>query len=158
MHIRYKRVAALAMAAGLTLLPMMLTAKDKPPDKTEPFSEAVAERLMRQVRDGLVAGDADAALAAFDRDNMVGYREFAAQLQEFLRTWENVRVYYQIVQSAEKDCATACGTATVQFEMEANNVQTQLPATRRGAQIELTFQRTDRGWRIVNLTPRDIFQ
>ncbi len=157
MHIRYTRLAALAMMAVL-LLPAVLRAKEKPVNKEVPFSEAIAEQLMRQVRDGLVAGDADAALAAFDRDNMVGYREFAAQLQEFLRTWENVRVYYQIVQSAEKDCATACGTATVQFEMEANNVQTQLPATRRAAQLEVVFQRTEKGWKIVNLTPRDIFQ
>ncbi len=158
MHSRYTRIATFGLMTALMLFPEVSGAKDKPADKIEPFSGAVAERLMRQVRDGLVSGNGDAVLAAFDRDNMTGYREFAAQLQEFLRTWENIRVYYQILQSAESECPTACGTATVQFEMEADNAQRDRPATRRGTQLELAFQRTGKGWKIVNLAPRDIFQ
>jgi hypothetical protein len=37
-------------------------------------------------------------------------------------------------------------------------VQSQLPAMRRSAQLQLTFQRGDKGWKIVNLTPRDLFR
>lgn len=155
MHIRHARFAILALLFAFTL---MAVAKDAPSDKAEPFSDAVAERLMSQARNGLIAGNANTMLAAFDRDNMSGYGDFASQLRAFFTTWENVRVHYQILRTAATSCATACGTATVQFEMEADNVQSELPGIRRGAQLELTFQRTDKGWRILNLTPRDIFQ
>lgn len=158
MHIRYVRVTALILLTASLLVSAVSSAKDKPNDKAEPFSGAVTERLMNQVRDGLKTGNADTVLAAFDRDNTPGYDEFAAQLHAFLGRWENIRIYYQIIQSTEKPCATACGVGIVQFQMEGNDVQSLLPAMRRSTQLELTFQRTDKGWRITNITPRDIFQ
>jgi hypothetical protein len=159
MHIRYARFAAFVLFIAFTLTTITSAAKQQSSDKAEPFSGAVAEQLMRQVRDGLVASNPDKILGAFDPDNTPSYSDFADQLRAFFDKWENIRVHYQILQTGETKCATAeCGESTAQFEMEAEDVQSQLPAMRRGAQLQLTFQRGDKGWKIVNLTPRDLFR
>lgn len=159
MHTRYARFAALALFIAFTLTTITSAAKAQPGDKDEPFSTAVAEQLMRQVGDGLVAHNPDKFLAAFDPDSTPDFSNFAGQLRAFFDKWESIRVHYQILQTAETKCGNAeCGVATVQFEMDAEDVQGQLPAMRRGAQLQLNFQRGDKGWKVVDLTPRDIFQ
>jgi len=127
--------------------------------KAEPaeFSTAVVESLMRQFRNGLIAGNADTVLSAFDSEQLPGYDGFAGQLRSFLNTWGNIRVYYQIVQ-VEPAATGDGGAAQVQFEMEGDDVQSRLPPMRRGAQLQLSIQRTDKGWKIVSFSPRELFQ
>jgi hypothetical protein len=159
MHIRRARFAAFVLFVAFALTTTTSVAKQQPADKAEPFSGAVVEQLMHQVRDGLVARNPDKILAAFDPDNTPDYGLFSEQLRAFFEKWDNIRVYYQILQTAETKCdSAACGIATVQLQMEADDVQSQLPAMRRSAQLQLTFQRGDKGWKIVNLTPRDLFR
>ncbi len=157
MHMRLVR-AAVCVAIAAFLSAVLCSAQTSSGDKDEPFSTDVAERLMRQVRDGLVAQNPDMLLGAFDRDNMRNYEAFAGQVTAFFATWENIRVLYKITQADPSTCATECGTATVQFDMEAENVQSDLPPMRRGAQLRVAFQRGSKGWKIVNLTPRDLFR
>lgn len=113
---------------------------------------------MRRLRNGLVARNADGVLAAFDPDKMPDYSIFSDQIRTFLDNWENVRVYYQIAEINQTRCGNEnCGTAQVQFEIEAEDVQGQLPPMHRSAQLQLSFARGNKGWRIVNLTPREFF-
>lgn len=159
MHIRQTRFAASALFIAIMLSTVASTAKQQPNAKAEPFSGAVAEQLMKQVRDGLTNRNVSTVLAAFDPGNTPNYNGFSDQLTAFLNQWDSIRVYYQIVSAAESRCGAAeCGTASVQFEMEAEDALGQGPAMHRNAQLQLTFQRGDKGWEIVNLTPRDLFQ
>ncbi len=170
MHIRYARIAGVALSIAFVLTAAAPSHARQSPARQSPnndestsFTGAVAESLMRQIRDGLVARNSATVLAAFDPDNMPDYNGFADQLRAFLDQWDNVRVYYQIVNTAEspsnsKCGAAGCGMATVQFQMDGENALGQGPAMHREAQLQLTFQRGDKGWKIVNLAPRDLFQ
>jgi hypothetical protein len=159
MHIRHTRFTVFALFIAFALTTIISAAEQQPSNPPEPFSEGVAESLMQQVRDGLVDRNPEKFLAAFDPDNTPDFDVFSGQLQAFFEKWDNIRVFYQINQTAETKCGTAaCGMATVQFEMEADDVQSQLPAMRRSAQLQLTFRCGEKGWRIVNLTPRSLFQ
>jgi len=144
------------LALFLTVV-IPLSAQKKP--EPAELSATVAESLMRQINDGLIAGSADSVLAAFASDQMPGYDEFAGELRGFLNRWDNIRVHYQTVQVEKTSCGAGhCGAAQVQFEMEADDVQSMLPPLHRGAQLQLTIERTDQGWKVVNFSPRELFR
>ena len=143
---------------ALVLLAVLLPLRAQPKGQAE-FSDAVAESLLRQFSRGLIAGNADTVLATFDADRTSGYGAFADQLRSFLNKWDNIRVHYQIAQVEKAGCGNeTCGNAQVQFEMEAEDVQSQLPPMRRNAQLQLQFKRGDKGWKIVSLSPRELFR
>ncbi len=125
MHMRV-RWAAACFAITVFLGAVVSSAQSSSGDQAEPFSMDVAERLMRQVRDGLVAQNSERLLAAFDSDSTPDYNTFAGQVTSFFGTWENVRVHYSIAQANAVSCASACGLATVQFQMEADNIDSGL--------------------------------
>lgn len=157
MHIRLRRAVAY-IALSVSLGAVVASAQNSSSENTEAFSMEVAERLMLQVRDGLVSQNPDEVLAAFDPDSTPNYNTLAGQVTSFFATWESIRVHYSITQVNAVPCATACGAGTVQFQMEADNVDSGLPPMRRGAQLRIRFQLGSKGWKIVNLTPRDLFR
>ena len=69
-------------------------------DPTDTFAATqVAEKLLRQLRDGLEARNSRQLLAAFDDQRMEGYLAFKDQVESFFAQYASFRVYLR-VQSA----------------------------------------------------------
>jgi hypothetical protein len=158
MRATYTRVTGFVLLLCL-VLPASARARQKPPQNDAELSMATIEALMQQLRGGLLARNADTVLAAFEPDQTPAFGQFAGNLRSFISRWDNILVHYQIIQVEKTDCGKGdCGAAQVQFQMEAESAQTFLPPLNRQAQVQLSIERTSKGWKIVNFSPRELFQ
>jgi len=124
--------------------------------ETDPkeFSEAIAARLLDQIRDGLEGQNSDRVLGVFDAEKMANYPAFRDQIRALFQAYESFRTSCQIAQSwpeGEK------GLVIVNFQLEAVSRGESAPAERRSAQIRIEMERGRKGWRIVALEPRGFF-
>ena len=135
--------------------------KDKDKDKnngpqdelnTEMFSQAIANDVLGQVRDGLEGHSSRLMLGAFDEDDMAGYLSFEDQIEAMFSKYDSFRVHYRITNSSIEGSK---GVVLVDWEME------ELPRDgapqRRNGQIRFEMQRTRKGWKISDFNPRGIF-
>lgn len=154
MHLRIV-TAFFVVTCGLGL--QTVHAQQQPTSQpVEPFSEAVAQRLMVLVRDGLVSQDADMMLSAFG--GMRDYREFADAVRTFFSLHENFRVYYRIIEVAPVDCAESghnrkveCGRAVVEMQLQADDAHNTVPGLTRNGQLHISFVQLKEGWRISDI-------
>jgi hypothetical protein len=135
--------------------------KDKKKDKsapkdevnTEVFSQAVANDVLGQVRDGLEGHSQRLMLGAFDQDKMDGYLSFEDQIEALFQRYDSFRVHYRISNSSVEGSKAV---VLVDWEME------EIPKTsgspqRRNGQIKFEMERGRKGWKIVDVSPRGIF-
>lgn len=131
--------------------------KDKaaPQDEvnTEVFSQAVANDVLGQVRDGLEGHSQRMMLGAFDGDKMDGYLSFEDQIEALFNRYDSFRVHYRISNSSVEGSKAV---VLVDWEME------EIPKTngspqRRNGQIKFEMERGRKGWKIVDVSPRGIF-
>lgn len=138
--------------------------KDKKKDKdqnsgpqdelnAEVFSQATANDVLGQVRDGLEGHSSRLMLGAFDEDEMPGYLSFEDQIEALFQRYDSFRVHYRISNSTIEGNK---GIVMVDWEMEeiprdGNNPQ------RRAGQIRFEFLRTRKGWKISDFNPRGMF-
>ena len=135
--------------------------KDKDKDKnsgpqdelnTEMFSQAIANDVLAQVRDGLEGHSQRLMLGAFDEDQMAGYLSFEDQIEAMFAKYDSFRVHYRITNSS---IVGDIGVVLVDWEME------EMPRNgapqRRSGQIRFEMQRTRKGWKISDFIPRGIF-
>ena len=75
--------------------------KNGPKDEvnTEVFSQAVANDVLGQVRDGLEGHSSRLMLGAFDQDKMDGYLSFEDQIEALFQRYDSFRVHYRISNS-----------------------------------------------------------
>jgi hypothetical protein len=117
------------------------------------FSDAVAAKLLEQVRVGLETLDPDAVLAAFDRSKMPDYDGFRDQLRSFFAKYQQIRVHYKITQTWVQNDR---GIVLTEFDMEAAPQESEPPSHPTG-QLRFEMQRGQRGWKIVEISPRGFF-
>jgi len=139
--------------------------KDKKKDKknksggrddlnVEVFSEAVANTVLRDVKDGLEGHSQRLMLSAFDPDKMDGYLAFEDQIEAFFNRNESFRLHYRIVQSTVEG-PRAIVLADVQMEVVPRGSGT--PPARRNEQLRFELERGRKGWKIVDFRPRGFF-
>jgi len=117
------------------------------------FSAEVAGKLLQQLRAGLEAHDPQGMLAAFDR-HMPGHAVFKDQVRGFFESYGDFRVGYQMLQTwEEKDR----GIVTVQFDLEAASADGGAPPIHKSAQLRFEFAHGPKGWKIIDLRPRNFF-
>ncbi len=154
---RTRILASLLIAAG------MCVAQNAPPSKNagpqnapedSAFSDAVVDKVLNEIRNGLEAHSASVMLSAFDRDRMNGYGTFADQVRAFFDRYEAFRVRYRI---AETTVEGGRGVALVEFEMEETPRAGNAPPERKTAQLRFELERGGKGWKIVDLQPRGFF-
>ena len=121
---------------------------------TEVFSEAVANTVLRDVKDGLEGHSQRLLLSAFDPDKMDGYLAFEDQIEAFFNRYESFRMHYRIVQSTVEG-PRAIVLAEVQMEVIARGGGT--PPGRRNEQLRFELERGRKGWKIVDFRPRAFF-
>lgn len=120
---------------------------------TEMFSQAIANNVLNDLRDGLEGHSQRLMLSAFDQDKMDGYLSFEDQIQAMFAKYDSFRVHYRISNSTIEGSK---GVVLVDFEMEeiprgGGNPQ------RRNGQIRFEMERNRKGWKIVDFTPRGFF-
>ena len=135
--------------------------KKKKKDKKQPddavdtavFSEAVANNVMNDLRDGLEGHVQRLMLSAFDEDKMDGYLSFEDQIEAFFNRYESFTVHYRILQTSVEG---AKGVVLVSFEMEEIPKGSGSPV-RKSSQIRFELERGKKGWKIVDFNPKGFF-
>jgi hypothetical protein len=125
-------------------------AKAQDPYDSAVFSQAVANNVLNDLRDGLEGHSQRLVLSAFDQDKMDGYLTFEDQIEAMMQRYDSFRVHFRISQSTIEG---AKGVVLVDFEME------EIPRTggtpiRRSGQVKFEMERGRKGWKIVDFTPR----
>ncbi len=126
----------------------------KTPPKTIEFSESVAEKILSQVRDGLITHSPNRFLSVFSRELMPGYLRFDDQVRAYFEQYENFRAYFHIQQVSVTDSDAAI---TADFVVE-ETARSSGATARRQQQLRFGLQSSDQGWQIVSLEPREFFR
>jgi hypothetical protein len=129
--------------------------KSKPDDANAnaAFSQAVANNLLSDLRDGLEGHSQRLMLSAFDQDKMDGYLTFEDQIQAMFQRYDSLRVHYRITQSTVEGSR---GVVLAEFEMEEIPRSGETPQRRQG-QLKFEMERGRKGWKIVDFNPRGFF-
>ena len=118
------------------------------------FSDAVAQELLQKLADGLEGYSDRLMLSTFDQNKMEGFVPFQQQVVALFRRTDSFRVHFRIMQAnTEQDK----GVALVEFEMEVIPRATDQQPLRKRDQLRFEMERGDKGWRIVDVQPRDFF-
>ncbi len=117
------------------------------------FSQAVANNVLGDLRDGLEGHSQRLMLSAFDQDKMEGYFSFADQIAALFARYDSFRVHYSIAQSTVEG---AKGVVLVDLQMEEMPRDGGSPQRREG-QLRFEMERGRKGWKIVDFTPRGFF-
>ena len=120
----------------------------------EVFSTTVANRLLQDLRDGLEGHSQRRMLSAFDADKFDGYLQLEDQITAFFNKYESFRAYFRIVQSAAEGPK---GVVLVDVQLEETPRADTSPPVRRNGQVRLELERGRKGWKIVDLNPRNFF-
>ena len=142
----------------LALVAAAQTARAPEESSAKPeFSPQVADQILRALRNAILDQDSARLLRLFDRDRMPDYAEFSAGVSTVFSRYENFRVRYQILQTAEED-----RSAVVELTVEATPVgnpavSNAAPSVRHSEQIRFTFKQTGKDWKIAEMQPRDLF-
>ena len=126
-------------------------AKSQDPYDSAVFSQAVANTVLNDLRDGLEGHSQRLVLSAFDQDKMDGYLTFEDQIEAMMQRYDSFRVHFRISQSTIEGSK---GVVMVDFEME------EIPRTgggapiRRSGQVKFEMERGRKGWKIVDFNPR----
>jgi hypothetical protein len=113
----------------------------------------IARKLLRQLQGGLEARNSRQLLAAFDGERMEGYLAFKDQVESFFARYDSFRVYLRVENaSVEQDHGQAVALATLEATPRDGG-----PAVRRETELSLEFANSNKGWKIVDITPRSFF-
>jgi hypothetical protein len=123
-------------------------------DDIEVFSDAVANNIMADLRDGLEGHSPRLLLSAFDGDKMEGYLSFKDEMENFFNRYQAFRVRYRILQTAVEG---ARGIILVDFEMEETPRNEMAAPARKSSQVRFELERGRKGWKIVDFRPRGFF-
>jgi hypothetical protein len=121
---------------------------------TEVFSTAVANSVLNDLRDGLEGHTQRLMLSAFDADKMDGYLEFEDQIEAFFNKYSTFSVYFRIAQTATDGPK---GIALVDIQLEEIPRGSASPPIRKNGQLRFELERGKKGWKIVDLNPRNFF-
>lgn len=117
------------------------------------FSDSVASAVMRRLADALEGHNPKLMLALFDADKMNDYAGFEGQIVAFFDHYVSVRVHVRILETTSEGDK---GIILTNIEMELLPGGEAVPF-RRHDDVRLELERGDKGWRIVEIKPRDFF-
>lgn len=124
---------------------------EEPSPKENP--ERVIAQTVRQMQMDLEGSSSRSFLSHFDAAKFDDYPRFEEMIERLLRE-TSLRVYLrQVSSSIQQNTAQT----TLDAEMEVTRKDAAGQIEHRRQQLVIAFERTSRGWKIVNLTPRDFF-
>lgn len=117
------------------------------------FSEDVAKQALNRIRDGLQGHNPRQMLSAFSPDQMDGYYAFEDRLYSYFNRYDSIRAYFHILQTSTEN---GRGIALAEWQIEGT--PRSGPTERHEGQVRFEFASGDKGWQIVEFTPRDFFR
>ena len=127
--------------------------QEKPPAKQEDPERAMTN-VIRQMQMDLEAASRRGILGNIDSAKFEDYPRFEDMVDRLTRE-DALRVYFRQVSHTVKEDAAQM---IIDAEMELTRKDSASQPERRRQQIVIDFARTARGWKIINITPRDFFR
>ena len=118
------------------------------------FSDAVAQDVLQQLTDGLEGHSERLMMSAFDDNKMDGYLNFEDQILAFFQRYDSFRVHFRISQASTEGDK---GVVLVDIEMEEIPRSGNAQPVRKHDQMRFEMERGKKGWKIVDLRPRNFF-
>ncbi|MBI2819575.1 MAG: hypothetical protein HYX73_06315 [Acidobacteria bacterium] len=142
-----------ALSATLAAGASFACAQGELPAGQEDPARAIA-RLVREMQMDLEGSSSTGVLGKIDRAKFEDYPRFRDMVERLTRE-DTLRVFFRQVSYSLKE-----GTAQtlLDAEMEMTRKDSAVPAERRRQQITIDLELTSRGWKIVNITPREFFR
>lgn len=125
-------------------------AKEQSSAAAEVFSETAASQLLSQLAEGLRAHSSHQMLSVFDLTRMEGAPLFKQQITAFFNQYESIRIHFKLLDVKQK-------TVTVNAELDATPPDGINPAQHRNVQLRFTAEKTQAGWKFIDIQPRDFF-
>jgi len=123
-------------------------------EKTPQLTEPDALHVMQNLGDGLESHNERAFLAVFDPQTMSDYPLLRDQVHGFFQEYESFQVSYQLQQVAMEGVN---GVALFDFTLDARPAGGELPDVRSTVQLRLVLAWNGKEWKIVGLSPREVF-
>lgn len=123
------------------------------PISTDIFSEADATRILDDLRNGLEAHSRRRFLSAFD-ERVQGFPAIEEQIQAYFDRYEAFRMHYRISQTSVEGVR---GIILVEVNLEQIPSGGGAPPQRRREQLRFELERSRKGWKIVDFSPRAFF-
>jgi len=159
---KHARLLALALLLGVLLLPLPAAAagrarqprggQEAPARREDP--ERAISNVIRQIQMDLEAASRRGILSNIDSAKFQDYPRFEDMIDRLTRE-DALRVYFRQVNNSIKETSAQ---TMIDAEMELTRKDSASPPERRRQQLVIDFERTSRGWKIVNITPRDFFR
>ena len=118
------------------------------------FTARDAARLLDLIASGLVDHNRKKILSAFDLGHMNEGQLFEQQITSFLAHTGIIRVHYNGIDTGIEDGKSV---ASVDFEMDADQRDDNLPPVRKLARLRLVAENTPSGWKLTDVQPRSFF-
>ena len=152
-------IFSIFLTTGLLAIPNPVSAaasqkegQEKGGKKQDP--ERAITNLIRGMQMDLEGASAHGVLSNIDSAKFDDYPRFEDTIQRLTRE-DTLRVYFrQGMNSIKQDSAQTI----VDAQMELSRKDSAAPPERRSQQIVIDFELTGRGWKIINITPREFFR
>ena len=116
--------------------------------------ERVLGGLIRELQMDLESSSSRSFLRHINSAKFDDYPRFEDMIERLTRE-DNLRVYFRQASSSVKEDSAQ---TIIDAEMEMSRKDSAAQLQHRRQQMVIDFQLTDRGWKIINITPRDFFQ
>jgi hypothetical protein len=126
--------------------------KEEGGKKQDPERALIA--IVRGMQMDLEGGSRSGFLSAIDSAKFEDYPRFEDMIDRLSRE-DSLRVYFRQSSNSIKDDSAQ---TIVDADMELTRKDSAGQLDRRHQQIVIDFEATSRGWKIVNITPRDFFR
>ncbi len=146
-------IALLIAVSVFSVAQQTTNEKPAPAPESTAFNVGDANAVLAQVREALEGHSPRKFLAIIAADKMGGYVSFRDQMEAFYSRYDNIRVNIRSIQTSSDGDK---GIITASFQMETTPRSGNV--VRREDQLRIELERTDKGWRIVELNPRSFFQ
>jgi hypothetical protein len=136
-------------------LPLAAQQQSAPPAESQAaaFDEGAAAAVLGTLRDGLEGHSQRRLLSAFDAGKMDGYLAFEDQIDAYFARYEGFRVTFRILQVSEENQRASI---LAEFQVE-NEPRGGGRWSRSEGQLRFELERGAKGWKIVDLNPREFF-
>ena len=160
---RYARWFMMALLLGsvgfvrpayLSAAPMQKKGDKEEGGKKQQDPERALTQLIRGMQLDLESSSSRSFLSNIDSAKFEDYPRFEDMIERLTRE-DTLRVYFrQSTNSVHESSAQAI----VDADMEISRKDSAGQLDRRRQQIVIDFELTSRGWKIINITPRDVFR
>ena len=113
-------------------------------------------KLMKEIQFDLEGGSSRSFLGRINQAKFDDYPRFEDGVERLMRE-NTLRVNFRTAFTAPPTTEGAA-QSSVDAQMELVKKDSMAPPTRRNSQVTFDFEWTNRGWKIVNITPRSYFQ